>query len=200
MSSFIFFGPPIIIFLIFTLIDLSNFKWVHLKLRRPSKKFVKGIPLTHEEYELSKINSDFFKYYHQYKLESLRNFEKEILLKSPRYVENNQLSSYFISLVTVFSLVIAAFATISSIINSDQTIYLVIFTGILVVTLAAYFMADLTTKTYNANLMERHLIVIRIVIQEKEKELQLEELRKQESKKLRESRLRKNIKSTPKDA
>jgi cytochrome c biogenesis protein CcdA len=115
-------------------------------------------------------------------------------------VENNQLSSYFISLVTVFSLVIAAFATISSIINSDQTIYLVIFTGILVVTLAAYFMADLTTKTYNANLMERHLIVIRIVIQEKEKELQLEELRKQESKKLRESRLRKNIKSTPKDA
>lgn len=143
MTALIFFGPPIAAFLFFILMDISNFKWVHLKLRRPSRMFVKGKAFTHEEYELSKTNSDFFRYYRQHSLESLQNLEKEIAIKSPRYVENSQLSKYLISIVTIFGLTIASYATVSSFTNSDQTITLAFFTSILVTVLIAYFIADL---------------------------------------------------------
>jgi hypothetical protein len=105
--------------------------------------FVKGKAFTHEEYELSKTNSDFFRYYRQHSLESLQNLEKEIAIKSPRYVENSQLSKYLISIVTIFGLTIASYATVSSFTNSDQTITLAFFTSILVTVLIAYFIADL---------------------------------------------------------
>ncbi|MNW61936.1 hypothetical protein D3C74_400330 [compost metagenome] len=73
-------------------------------------------------------------------------------------------------------------------------------TSTIAVGITAYFLADLAIKTFNVNLMDRHLIVIQLVILEKEKELELEELRKQENKKIRETRLQKVKKSTPKDA
>lgn len=199
MTSLTFYSIPIIVFLFFILVDISNFKWVHLKLRRPSRRFLKGIPFT-PEYELSEVNSDFFRYYRQYNLESLQNLEKEITLKSPRYVENNQMSNYILSLVTIFGLTIASYAIISNSIKFDQNVVVAVTTSSIVVGVAAYFMADLAIKTLNVNLMDRHLIVIRIVIQEKEKELQREESRKIEREQLRKIRLQKAKKSPLKEA
>ncbi|MCM3172967.1 hypothetical protein [Paenibacillus sp. MER 99-2] len=193
MTSLTFYAIPVIVFLFFMLVDISNFKWVHLNLRRPSRRFLKGLSFT-PEYKLSDVNSDFFRYYREYNLESLQDLEKEITLKSPRYVENNQMTNYILSLVTIFGLTIAAYATISNSLKFDQNVVVTATTSIIVIGLAAYFMAELAIKTFNVNLMDRHLIVIRIVIKEKEKELQLEESRKREREKLRQLRLQKGKK------
>ncbi|GAA0136952.1 hypothetical protein YSY43_37930 [Paenibacillus sp. YSY-4.3] len=168
ISIITIFGSFILALLLFTLIDFSNFKWVHLNLRRPSNKFIKGLSTSKIEFTLSTTNKRFLQYYYGFNLSSLKDLETEISIKRTRYTENNQFSNYLSNLLTLFSLLIAVFAITSSLYPADNVPDMVFFTMIFIVIILGYFIADLTIKTFNANLMDRHLFAIRRTIDKKE--------------------------------
>lgn len=155
---------------VFVLLEIPNFNWVNLELKRPIKKYNTDKPVAFKRnYGLTSENNKLYVYYKDLALETLKNLDMEISIKRTKYAASyNQLLSYLTSLVGILGLVIAGFAMISNETSITDRFSMITMVMLIVIPIVAVFFLDLTIKTFILNPMDLHLTVIQKVITQRE--------------------------------